>query len=42
LLWDEPLSVNAGDALRLDYRVVVHDGLWAAERCATEWERWTA
>jgi hypothetical protein len=40
-LWDEPLSVAAGSVLSLLFRVVVHDGVWARERCAVEWSRWT-
>jgi Methane oxygenase PmoA len=36
-LWDGPLRLAAGDTLRLRYRVVVHDGLWDAERCAAAW-----
>jgi hypothetical protein len=40
-LWDEPLSVAAGSVLSLLFRVVVHDGVWARERCAAEWSRWT-
>jgi hypothetical protein len=40
-LWDEPLSLDAGEALPLSFRVVVHDGAWDTERCATEWARWT-
>jgi hypothetical protein len=40
-LWDEPLSVAAGDAIGFSYRVVVHDGAWNVERCAAEWDRWT-
>jgi len=39
-LWDGPLAVPAGTALDLRYRVVVHDGLWSAERCTAEWEAW--
>jgi Methane oxygenase PmoA len=41
VLWDAPLHVAAGDALDLSYRVVVHDGVWTADRCASEWNRWT-
>ncbi len=40
-LWDEPLSLDAGEALDLSFRVVVHDGTWDLERCAAEWDRWT-
>jgi hypothetical protein len=39
-LWDEPLRVAAGNVLRLTFRVVVHDGIWSADRCAAEWDRW--
>jgi hypothetical protein len=38
-LWDAALSVGAGEPLAFRYRVVVHDGTWAAARCAEEWER---
>jgi len=41
-LWDGPRVVTAGEALRLRYRVAVHDGAWDADRCATEWRRWAA
>ena len=40
-LWDEPLSLRAGEALPLSFRVVVHDGVWDVDRCAAEWSRWT-
>lgn len=39
-LWDAPLEVAAGDTLAFHYRVVVHDGVWSAERCGAEWEHW--
>ena len=38
-LWDEPLSVPAHEPLSFRYRVVVHDGVWDASRCETEWSR---
>ncbi len=41
-LWDEPLSVPAGEALHLRHRVVVHDGAWAPDRIQAEWDRWVA
>ena len=41
-LWAEPLAVAAGDALELSYRIVVHDGMWDVDRCASEWDRWTS
>jgi hypothetical protein len=31
-LWNEPLSVEAGDVLELRHRVVVHDGEWDVDR----------
>jgi hypothetical protein len=40
-LWDGPHVLTAGEALRLRYRVAVHDGTWDADRCAAEWHRWT-
>lgn len=40
-LWDGPMAVTAGDLVRFDFRVVVHDGAWDHDRCAEEWERWT-
>ncbi|MGZ4712769.1 MAG: DUF6807 domain-containing protein [Acidimicrobiia bacterium] len=39
-LWDEPLTVPAGGALHLRYRVVVHDGAWDLDRVRAERERW--
>ena len=36
-LWDGPLRLAPGDALRFRYRVVVHDGVWDAGRCAASW-----
>jgi Methane oxygenase PmoA len=40
-LWEEPLSVAGGDVLTFAFRIVVHDGIWSVDRCATEWDRWT-
>lgn len=40
-LWDEPLAWPAGYALPFRFRIVVHDDTWDAERCATEWTRYT-
>ena len=37
-LWDGPVRLAAGDALRFRYRMVVHDGVWDAGRCAAAWE----
>lgn len=41
-LWDEPLTVAAGEPLHLRHRVVVHDGRWAPDRIQAEWDRWVA
>ncbi|MEZ5142452.1 MAG: PmoA family protein [Acidimicrobiales bacterium] len=41
-LWDEPLTVAGGEPLRLRHRVLAHDGRWAADRIAAEWDRWVA
>jgi hypothetical protein len=41
-LWEEPLTVAAGDALAFRYRVVVHDDVWDRGRCAAERDRWLA
>ena len=40
-LWDEPLTAAAGKTLEFDFRVIVHDGMFDADRCAQEWRRWT-
>jgi hypothetical protein len=37
-LWDGPLHLAAGEALRFRYRVVVHDDVRDAERCAAAWQ----
>lgn len=39
-LWDSPLTVAAGERLPLGFRIVVHDGVWDADRCTAEWSRW--
>jgi hypothetical protein len=39
-LWDGALEVPAGSSLDLRYRVVVHDGTWARDRCAEAWAAW--
>lgn len=38
-LWDAALEVAASQPLCFRYRVVVHDGVWAADRCAAEADR---
>jgi hypothetical protein len=40
-LWDEPLPVAAGEALRFQYRVVVHDGVWDASQVQDAWDTYT-
>ena len=40
-LWDEPLTVEPDHPLRLRYRVLVHDGEWAADRVEDEYAQWT-
>lgn len=37
-LWDGPLRLVAAEPLRFRYRMVVHDGVWDALRCAAAWE----
>jgi hypothetical protein len=39
-LWDDSLSLAAGQPLELRYRIVVHDGGWSVDRIRTEQERW--
>jgi len=39
-LWNEPLTVRAGDDLSFAFRIVVHDGEFDVARCAREWTRW--
>jgi len=41
-LWDESLTVAAGETLQFEFRVVVHDGMFDVDRCAQEWRRWTS
>jgi hypothetical protein len=41
-LWDGPLRLAAAQPLRLRYRMVVHDGVWGAGRCAAAWEAFAA
>ncbi|HEX7166714.1 MAG TPA: PmoA family protein [Acidimicrobiales bacterium] len=40
LLFHEPMTLEAGDELRLRYRVVVHDGRWGAEEAGAAWRAW--
>ena len=39
-LFHEPLDVGAGEPLRIRHRVVVHDGVWDAERVEAAWSGW--
>jgi hypothetical protein len=39
-LWDEPLTLAAGDHLDLRYRLVVHDGEWSTERIQAAYDEW--
>ncbi len=39
-LWDEPLEMVPSAPLRLQYRVIVHDGEWSIDRLRTEYARW--
>ncbi len=39
-LWDEPLTLAAGDHLDLRYRVIVHDGEWSTDRIHTAYAEW--
>jgi hypothetical protein len=34
-LWNGPIEVAVGETVPFDYRVVVHDGVWSPDRCAT-------
>ena len=41
-LWDAALEwAAARRRCRFRFRIVVHDGIWDADRCAAEWERYT-
>jgi hypothetical protein len=42
LLFHEPMSLAKGEELRLRYRVLVHDGVWDADRLASEYARFTS
>lgn len=41
-LWHGARRLPAGEALRLRYRVTVHDGAWGADRCAAAWHAWSS
>jgi methane monooxygenase PmoA-like len=40
LLFDAPLMLGRGEELRLDYRVIVHDGIWASARVDAAYDGW--
>ncbi len=40
-LWNGPLSVAAGEELRVRHRAIVHDGRWSAERLDDAWNEWS-
>jgi hypothetical protein len=42
LLFHEPMTLAAGESLTLRYRVLVHDGVWDADRIRDEHAGWTA
>jgi hypothetical protein len=39
-LWNGPMTVPAGQPVRFRYRVVVHDGIWDADRAERAWRDW--
>jgi hypothetical protein len=39
-LWDDGMDVAAGEAVRFRHRMIVHDGVWAAERLDEGWSTW--
>jgi hypothetical protein len=39
-LFNEPLSVRAGEPLALRYRVIVHDGSWERDRLESQYQAW--
>ncbi len=41
-LFHEPLELAAGEVLEVRHRVICHDDSWDVQRCADEWERWSA
>ena len=40
LLFDAPLALGRGEELRVDYRVIVHDGIWDAARVDAAYDEW--
>lgn len=41
-LFNEPMRLSAGQVLRFNYRVLVHDGIWERDRLHVAYERWLA
>jgi hypothetical protein len=41
-LWDGPMTLAAGQPLRIEHRVCVHDGRWDPDRCTSEWAAYRA
>jgi hypothetical protein len=39
-LFDAPLALAAGETVQLDYRVIVHDGIWDAARADAAYAEW--
>ena len=42
LLFHEPMTLGAGAALTLHYRVLVHDGMWGVEDMRRQFARYVA
>jgi hypothetical protein len=40
-LFHEPMPLEQGETLTMQYRVVVHDGTWDADRTEAAWQDWT-
>lgn len=40
-LWDAPLELAAGEALRLRHRVIVHDDVWDTPQVAAAYAQWS-
>jgi hypothetical protein len=40
LLFDGPLALERGEELCVDYRVIVHDGVWASARVEAAYAEW--
>jgi hypothetical protein len=40
LLFDGPIALERREELRLDYRIIVHDGIWAPARVDAAYDAW--